>query len=94
MLELLDFITKTTLIYHQFDGISMPAVGKTNVCTRIGHTHYNNNNNRFLYSDFPGLQLVQTALHYTLLQLNLFIITDNYRAPPRYMTDTYNVAFI
>ena len=52
----------------------------------------NNNNNRFLYSDFPGLRLVQTALQYTLLQLILFIITDNYRAPPRYMTNTYNGA--
>ena len=51
-----------------------------------------NNNNRFLYSDFPSLRLAQTALQYTLLQLILFIIIDNYRAPPRYMTDTYNGA--
>ena len=51
----------------------------------------NDNNNRFLYSDFPGL-LVQTALQYTLLQLIIFIITDNYQAPLRYITDTYNDA--
>ena len=58
------------------------------------HNRFNNNhnNNRFLYSDFPGLRLVQTALQYTLLQFILFIITDNYQAPPRYMTDTYNGA--
>ena len=48
----------------------------------------------FLYSDFPGLRLAQTALQYTLLQFIIFIITDNYRAPPRYMTDTYNGALL
>ena len=61
----------------------------------IGYKYaYNNNNNRFLYSDFPGLRLVQPALQYTLLQIILLIITDIYRGPPRYMTDTYNGAFI
>ena len=53
-------------IFYTFDYNKNQCIVNESVNRCCIVLYHNDNNNRFLYSDFPGLRLAQTALQYTL----------------------------